>query len=114
MNPSDDLDKKYYKIREVAEILGIPPSTLRFWETRFTIIKPKRNAKGIRFYTPSDIEHLRMVTYLVKDRGLHLEAAEEQIRNNRSGVSKKARAVERLRTVRAALQQMLDATSALR
>ena len=50
----------------------------------------------------------------MKDRGLHLEAAEEQIRNNRSGVSKKAEAVERLRNVRAELQRMLDAMSALR
>lgn len=114
MLSTDDLDKKYYKIREVAEILGVPASTLRFWESRFTIIKPRRNSKGIRLYTPSDIEHLRMVTYLVKDRGLHLEAAEEQIRNNRSGVSKKAEAVERLRNVRAELQRMLDAMSALR
>ena len=114
MLSTDNLDKKYYKIREVAEILGIPASTLRFWESRFTIIKPRRNGKGIRLYTPSDIEHLRMVTYLVKDRGLHLEAAEEQICNNRSGVSKKAEAVERLRNVRAELQRMLDAMSALR
>ena len=105
MLSTDNLDKKYYKIREVAEILGIPAST---------IIKPRRNGKGIRLYTPSDIEHLRMVTYLVKDRGLHLEAAEEQICNNRSGVSKKAEAVERLRNVRAELQRMLDAMSALR
>ena len=43
----DRFEKKYYKIREVAEILGLPPSTLRFWESRFTIIKPKRNELGI-------------------------------------------------------------------
>ena len=52
----DKLEKKYYKIREVAEMLGLPPSTLRFWESKFTIIKPKRNNGGTRFYTPSDVE----------------------------------------------------------
>lgn len=56
-----DIQKKYYKIREVAEILGLPQSTLRFWESHFTIINPKRNDKGTRFYTASDIEKLRMV-----------------------------------------------------
>lgn len=114
MDSAADLDKKYYKIREVAEIIGLPPSTLRFWESRFTIIKPKRNAKGIRFYTPSDIEHLRMVAYLVKEKGLHLEAAEEQIRANRSGVSQRAKAIERLHQIRATLQNLLDATNSLR
>ena len=57
----DRFEKKYYKIREVAEILGLPPSTLRFWESRFTIIKPKRNEHGTRFYTPTDIETIRMI-----------------------------------------------------
>ena len=81
-----DISKKYYKINEVAEILNIPESTLRYWEKRFTIIKPKRTESGRRMYTPDDIEKIRMVYYLVKERGLKLDAAEEQIRINRSGV----------------------------
>ena len=48
----DSIEKKYYKIREVAELTGMAPSALRYWETQFNIIKPKRNAKGSRFYTP--------------------------------------------------------------
>ncbi len=110
----DSLDKKYYKIREVAEILNIPASTLRFWESQFTIIKPKRNQHGIRFYTPTDIETIRMVYYLVKEKGLKLDAAQEQIRHNHSGVSRKHKAVERLKEVRARLQSMLDALHSLR
>lgn len=110
----DSLDKKYYKIREVAEILNIPASTLRFWESQFTIIKPKRNQHGIRFYTPADIETIRMVYYLVKEKGLKLDAAQEQIRHNHSGVSRKHKAVERLKEVRARLQSMLDALHSLR
>ena len=51
-----DISKKYYKINEVAEILNIPESTLRYWEKRFTIIKPKRTESGRRMYTPDDIE----------------------------------------------------------
>ncbi|MDE7145724.1 MAG: MerR family transcriptional regulator, partial [Duncaniella sp.] len=63
-------EKKYYKIREVAEMLGIPASTLRFWEKQFTIIKPHRNEKVTRFYTPKDVETIRMVHFLVKEKGL--------------------------------------------
>lgn len=105
----DRFEKKYYKIREVAEILGLPPSTLRFWESRFTIIKPKRNEHGTRYYTPTDIETIRMIYYLVKEKGLKLEAAQEEIRCNQSGVSKRFEAVDRLRSVRDRLSLLLDA-----
>lgn len=105
----DSLQKKYYKIREVAEILNIPASTLRFWENQFTIIKPKRNEHGTRFYTPSDIETIKMVHFLVKEKGLKLDAAQEQIRHNHSGVSRKHKAIERLKSIRCELQNMLNA-----
>lgn len=108
----EELNKKFYKIREVAEIIGLPTSTLRFWETKFTIINPRRNAKGIRFYTPADIEKLRLVAYLVKEKGLRLEAAEEQIRHNHSNVSRRAQAVTRLRAIRATLMDLLAAANA--
>ena len=104
-----DISKKYYKINEVAEILNIPESTLRYWEKRFTIIKPKRTESGRRRYTPDDIEKIRMVYYLVKERGLKLDAAEEQIRINRSGVSRRFVAIERLRDIRRQLSALLAA-----
>jgi len=110
----DSTDKKYYKIREVSEIIGVPLSTLRFWEKEFTFIKPKRNEHGTRFYTAADIEKIRMVIYLTKEKGLKINAAQEQIKNNHSGVSTHARAVERLKAIRAELQQMLDAMNRLR
>lgn len=104
-----DISKKYYKINDVAEILHIPESTLRYWEKRFSIIKPHRSEGGRRLYTPDDIEKIRMVYYLVKERGLKLEAAEEQIRLNRSGVSRRYVAIERLRSIRAQLSALLAA-----
>lgn len=108
------IEKKYYKIREVAELTGMAPSALRYWETRFSIIKPKRNEKGSRFYTPDDIEKIRMVQYLVKERGLKIEAAQEQIKHNHSGVSRHAQAVEHLKEIRAELVAMLNAMNSLR
>ena len=105
----NSFEKKYYRIREVAEILGLPASTLRFWESRFTIIKPRRNEHGTRYYTPSDIETIRMIHYLVKEKGLKLDAAQEEIRRNQSGVSKRYETIERLKGVRAELCNLLDA-----
>ena len=106
-----ELNKKFYKIGDVSEILGIPESTLRYWETQFTIIRPKRNKKNIRYYTPNDIEIISKVYYLVKEKGLKLDAAQAQIRHNRDGVDKRFDAIERLKEIKAQLvefQQALD------
>ena len=105
----DSLSKKYYKIREVAELVGVPASTLRFWEGHFPEVVPTRNDRGTRFYTPRNIEKLRRVKYLVKEKGLKIEAAREQMRINSDGVSRRSDAVKRLKNVRAQLQLMLDA-----
>ena len=106
-----NLDKKFYKIGDVSEILGIPESTLRYWETQFTIIKPRRNKKNIRYYTPHDIEIISKVYYLVKEKGLKLDAAQAQIRHNRDGVDKRYDAIEQLKAIRehlVAFQKSLD------
>ena len=103
------LEKKYYKISEVATLLEVPASTLRFWESEFSNLRPKRNAKGTRFYSQADMERLHMKKYLVKDRGLHIEAAKKEIRNNPKGMEKTARAVARLKEIRATLCDMLEA-----
>lgn len=104
-----ELDKKYYKIGDVAQILGIPESTLRYWETQFTIVKPRRNAKNIRFYTPNDIETIRKIHYLVKEKGLKIDAAQAQLRANRDGVDKRFEVVDRLKDIKTQLQQLQQA-----
>lgn len=101
-----ELDKKFYKIGDVAKILELPESTLRYWETQFTIIKPRRNAKNIRFYTPADIETIRKIHYLVKEKGFKLDAAQAQIRANRDGVDKRYEVVTRLKQMKEQLKQL--------
>ncbi len=108
-----ELDKKFYKIGDVSEILGIPESTLRYWETQFTIIKPRRNKKNIRFYTPADIEVISKVYYLVKEKGLKLDAAQAQIRHNKDGVDKRFEAIEQLKAIRQQLVQLENSLDAL-
>lgn len=110
----DNTNKKYYKISEVSEITGLPMSTLRFWESQFPTINPRRNDRGTRFYTPRDIETIRMVSYLVKDKGMKLEAAQEEMKRNRDGVAKRFEAIEGLRNVRDRLQELIDSLHHLR
>ncbi len=105
----DSLDKKYYKIREVSEMLELPAPTLRFWEREFPDLKPRRNEGGTRFYTPGDIETLRIIRFLVKDKGLKIAAAREMLRTNREGLSRRSDAIERLRGIRETLKGLLGA-----
>lgn len=106
---SEEFSKKYYKIGEVTEILSEPASTLRYWESVFPQLKVKRNDRGTRFYTPENIAMLRQIKYLLVDRGLKIEAAAEQMRVASDSVGAKARAIERLQTIREALVGLRDA-----
>lgn len=75
------MDKKlYYSIGEVAAMLDVAPSVLRFWETEFDCIRPTKNRRGSRSYTEHDIELLRRIHYLTRDCGYTLEGAREQMR----------------------------------
>ena len=103
----DELNKRFYRIGDVADILGIPASTLRFWEKEFTIIKPVRNAKNTRLYTPKDIETIKMIHYLVKEKGLKLDAAQAMIRRN--GVSKRFEVIDRLKSIKSQLLHLKKA-----
>lgn len=110
----EEFTKKYYKISEVCEIVGEPASTLRYWETVFPQLKVKRNDRGTRFYTPANIDTIRRIQYLVNDRGLHIDAAAEQMRTAPDSVAAKQKAIERLTAIRARLVAFRDALHALR
>lgn len=103
----EDLGKKYYKIRDVAEFIGVPLSTIRYWEQEFPELSPKRSAKGIRYYSPSDIEILRIIHYLLKTKGLRMDAAKIQMQLNRKNISKKLKVLDELTEVRSELEVML-------
>ncbi|MRJ09520.1 MerR family transcriptional regulator [Ornithobacterium rhinotracheale] len=68
-------EKLYYKISEVAEAFNVNASLLRFWEKEFDILKPKKNRKGNRYFTPEDIQNLKIIYHLVKEKGYTLEGA---------------------------------------
>ncbi len=107
----ENIDKQFYRIKEVAEMIGVAPSALRYWESEFPDIAPKRGLSNIRYYTPSDIEKIRMIHYLVKVKGLKLDAAKEQMRVNKSNVSHDMEIINRLEQVKSEMSHLLRAFS---
>jgi DNA-binding transcriptional MerR regulator len=73
------VEKLYYSIGEVSEMLEVPVSTLRFWENEFDILKPMKNKKGNRLFTPADIKNLRIIHHLVRDEGMTLSGAKKRM-----------------------------------
>lgn len=105
----DELSKKFYRIGDVAELLHLPQSTIRFWEKEFSELRPRRNAGGTRMYTPGDIEQLNIIRFLIKDKGLTLEGAREHLRRNRRDLDRKHQVIGRLKEIRRRLTDMLEA-----
>ncbi|MDR1330913.1 MAG: MerR family transcriptional regulator [Tannerella sp.] len=94
-------DKKlYHSIREVAEIFDLQESTLRFWETKFHEISPRKTPNGIRQYTKEDIEMVRVVYYLLKTRKLTIAGARQRLDENREMVINHAAIIARLTNVK--------------
>ena len=96
----EPLEKKFYKIKDVADMIGVPQSTLRFWESEFPELSPMRSSKKIRYYTTDDIETVKIINYLVKTRGLRLEAAKKELSGNKKNVSKRLRIIDKLTDIR--------------
>ncbi len=78
------IDKLYYTIAEVSEELNLPQPTLRFWETEFKQLKPRRNPRGSRCYTKQDVDFIKQVVYLTDDCGYTLEGAKKQLLNRKA------------------------------
>ncbi len=99
--------KLYYSIKEVAEMFGVPESTLRYWEQEFPYLKPKTSGPSkIRQYQEKDIDQIKLIHNLVKVRGFKIAAAKKIINSNRDGADKKAEVISRLISVREQLQTL--------
>jgi DNA-binding transcriptional MerR regulator len=81
-----DIVKLYYTIGEVSEMFDVNTSLIRFWEKEFDIIKPKKNKKGNRLFTPEDIDNFKVIYNLVKEQGLTLDGAKKYLKENRKTV----------------------------
>ncbi len=105
-------EKLFYTMGEVAEMFDVNQSLLRYWESQFKILRPKRNKKGNRLFTQEDIRNLKLIYHLVKERGMTLEGAKKALRGAQtdggSDMNRDAELMERLQRIRSLLEEVRE------
>lgn len=101
-------EKRYYSIGEVAKAFDVNTSLIRFWEKEFDILKPKKNAKGNRKFTPEDIKNLKFIYHLVKERGFTLEGAKIHLKEDRKKALSNYEIISKLESIKAQLIRIKD------
>ena len=98
-NPNKDL-KMYYSISEVAKMFNVNESLLRYWEKEFPIIAPRKAGGNVRQYRKEDIENIRLVYHLVKEKGMTMQGAKQRLKANKEKTIQTAEIVDRLKQIR--------------
>lgn len=99
------MEKMLYSIGEVAEMFNVNVSKIRYWENEFDILNPKRNKKGNRLFTPTDIKHFHLIYYLVEERGMTLDGVKKKIKENKEDTENNFEIVLKLKSIR---KQLID------
>ncbi|MBR2429570.1 MAG: MerR family transcriptional regulator [Alistipes sp.] len=100
--------KLLYSMGEVTEMFDVNPSLIRYWESKFDCIKPHKNKKGNRMFTPSDVENLKLIYHLVKEKGMTLEGANNAMKRRGGKVKREISIIERLQNIRAMLIEVRE------
>ena len=95
-----EVTKLFYSISEVAKMFDVNASLIRFWEKEFDILKPKKNKKGNRLFTPQDVANLKIIYHLVKEKGFTLDGAKQKLKADRKGVEDNAELIDSLNKVK--------------
>ncbi len=101
-------EKLYYTIGEVAGMFKVNTSLIRFWEREFEALRPKKNKKGNRLFTPVDVENLKLIFHLVKEKGYTLEGARKIIDGKRNEVEKNLQIKSSLEKIRLFLKELQE------
>ena len=101
-------DKLYYTIGEVSNMFNVNASLIRYWEKEFPIIKPKKNKKGNRFFTKSDIENFHIIYHLVKERGMTLKGAKLKLKENKEDTVNNFEVIKSLKDIKQKLLEIKD------
>lgn len=102
-----EIEKLYYSIGEVADMFGVSKSLIRFWETEFDILKPRKNTKGNRLFTKKDIDNLKVIYHLVKEKGFTLDGARKKLKETQpEKLESNVDVSEKLKSLRAFLFEL--------
>ncbi len=102
------IEKLYYTIGEVAKMFDVNTSLIRFWEKEFDIIKPHKNKKGNRLFTPQDVDNFHLIYHLVKEKGMTLKGAEKKLKENRTDTIENFEVIKRLKEIRETLVEIKE------
>ncbi|MCL2072554.1 MAG: MerR family transcriptional regulator [Marinilabiliaceae bacterium] len=102
------IEKLYYTIGEVADMFKVKTSLIRFWEKEFDIIKPHKNKKGNRLFTPQDVDNFHLIYHLVKEKGLTLKGAEKKLKENKENTIHNFEVIKKLQEIRELLVDFKD------
>lgn len=100
------IEKSYFTIGEVAEMFGVSTSLIRFWEQEFDILQPKKNKKGNRLFTRKDLDNLKLIYHLVKERGYTLKGAREKLKGNQEQLDRDLQIVASLQRLKNFLNEL--------
>lgn len=107
LKDDSQINKLYYRMGEVSSMLGLAPSLLRFWEKEFECLKNlHKNRKGDRLYTAKNIEDLKTIQYLVREKGYTLQGANDFMENNRKTSDKNAEMLKSLEKIKVFLEEL--------
>lgn len=101
-----NLEKLYYSIGEVATLLGVSKSLIRYWETEFDFLNPRKNQKGDRRFTKENIEQLLIIHHLLKERGFTIEGAKLEIKAQKKNLLARQEVLRRLNKLKDGLLKM--------
>ena len=94
------IERLFYPIGEVAQMFEVSVSSIRYWEKEFDILKPKKNKKGNRMFTKKDVDNLRIIYHLTKERGFTLEGAKKKLRENKTDTIDNVEIINHLKSIR--------------
>ena len=100
------LEKLYYSIGEVAEMLDVSKSLIRYWETEFDFLSPRKNKKGDRRFTKENIEQLLIIHHLLKERGFTIDGAKHELKAQRKSLLARQEILRRLTKLKEGLESM--------
>ncbi len=103
-----EISKMYYSMGEVAKLFEVNQSLLRFYEKEFEVLQPKKNKKGNRYFTPEDIEHLKIIFHLIKDKGYTIGGAKEYLKNNLTESKDNVKVINALESIKHFLIEVRD------
>ena len=109
----DKNTKLFYSIGEVAKIFNLNEATLRYWEKEFDLISPHKNTGGTRFYKKEDIEDIRLIHYLLKEKKLTLAGAKQKLKENKDSVVNNEMIVNKLKGIKEELLLLKEAFDSL-